>query len=739
MYGFIYIRQHPSYSHISYKCCKLGKATNYVDRDSTYATGEIVRGIFTNIYEVPIEKMDTIEKLAHMAFKEYNVRFDGGQEFYTINIIDMLDSFFNKINNILKIKTRKLDQNEINDMIRTKRKKTIKDDEDDEIDYLYELYKNSSSSSSSSSSFSPRKDQEEIINKALDYYKDPMNTKGILVIPCGVGKTMISLWLSLRLDINLKNILIGVPNKLLLKQWEKVVKLLCPNFECFLVDGDIDAKQIKDYIRTNFNKKYIVITTYASSFKFSLLKDLKDFNFDIKILDEVHHLTSKKNEEQRKTFIKILDVKSNKQISLTATLKILEDYNDYDKSDEKDEKEHYISNNSIEYFGQIIDKKSLLWAINEKIVCDYVIQTIITSEENFTEKFDYLSIEDDIEKRLFISAFVALKSIKEGCSHHLLIYNNNKQNSLKLISYINIVKDLLNIENLDLFFSSYHSDMKQEEQKRILKNFENSKYGVISCVYCLGEGWDFPTLDGVVFAENMSSNIRIVQSALRASRKNKLEPEKITKIILPVLYKDDFLEDENNEDLKKVKEVIYQMSMEDETIVEKIKVFKVDNDQKRENQEEKDEKEKYEFGQYDEVMTKLLKLKTTSRIQLDLTYQKTKKIIKTYHLQSKEEYYELYKKDARLPEDPEETFGKTFLGWFDYLGIEIKDKYYNLEDFCKKINEYIKENNIYEIKDLEMVCKLDIKYPPYDLWTEYYKVNSILEIINLESRKTRKK
>jgi ERCC4-related helicase len=39
----------------------------------------------------------------------------------------------------------------------------------------------------------------------------------------------------------------------------------------------------------------------------------------------------------------------------------------------------------------------------------------------------------------------------------------------------------------------------------------------------LGEGYDNPLINGVVFAENMSSNIRIVQSALRASRKNKLE------------------------------------------------------------------------------------------------------------------------------------------------------------------------------------------------------------------------
>ena len=67
------------------------------------------------------------------------------------------------------------------------------------------------------------------------------------------------------------------------------------------------------------------------------------------------------------------------------------------------------------------------------------------------------------------------------------------------------------------------------------------------------------------------------------------------------------------------------------------------------------------------------------------------------------------------------------------------ENYYELDDFSKKINEYIKENNIYDIKDLEKVSKLDKKYPPYELWTEYYKVNSILDLIELVSHKTRKK
>jgi ERCC4-related helicase len=138
----------------------------------------------------------------------------------------------------------------------------------------------------------------------------------------------------------------------------------------------------------------------------------------------------------------------------------------------------------------------------------------------------------------------------------------------------------------DLYYSNYHSEMKSKDQKEIINNFEKAKFGIITCVYCLGEGYDNHNIDAVVFAENMSSNIRIVQSALRASRKNKHQPNKITKIILPILNKDDWLENNINPDLKKVREVIYQMGLENETITQKIKVFRIEIEKQKPREKE---------------------------------------------------------------------------------------------------------------------------------------------------------
>ena len=113
------------------------------------------------------------------------------------------------------------------------------------------------------------------------------------------------------------------------------------------------------------------------------------------ILDEAHHLTSSnmKIENTTKRYIQTLKIPSIKQLSLTATIKQLET-NDNDKI--------VISNDNVKYFGEIIDRKCLLWAINKDIICDYGIQTIITTMEKYY--FYYISryaLFNHIRRRIY--------------------------------------------------------------------------------------------------------------------------------------------------------------------------------------------------------------------------------------------------------------------------------------------------------------------------------------------------
>jgi superfamily II DNA or RNA helicase len=321
-----------------------------------------------------------------------------------------------KITNYLQsinIIYRELSSNEINELVRVKRDKTI--DTNQKIPYDYQL---------------------QIINKAKNYFTS--NNKGLLVLICGVGKTLISSWITK--ELGYKKIVIGVPNTVLLEQWENEIKNIFSEYKILKVQSGIDIKEIQKFMKNN--DLIIILTTYASSYK---IRSLDNHNFDMKICDEAHHLTTSNMNfnEITKDFVEFLKIKSNKQLSLTATLKYLQN-SDPDKNT--------VSNESIEYFGDIIERKSLLWAINKNIVCDYQIQTILSDKAELEKYLDELEIETESDARLFLSAYASLQSINLGKSHHLLIYSNNKENSIKIIRFIinrlmiffNLIKENIN-------------------------------------------------------------------------------------------------------------------------------------------------------------------------------------------------------------------------------------------------------------------------------------------------------
>ena len=57
--GYIYLRDNAWYK--SENTIKLGIASNTKERDGTYVTGEIIRGEFIKVFEVPHDKMRVID------------------------------------------------------------------------------------------------------------------------------------------------------------------------------------------------------------------------------------------------------------------------------------------------------------------------------------------------------------------------------------------------------------------------------------------------------------------------------------------------------------------------------------------------------------------------------------------------------------------------------------------------------------------------------------------------------
>ena len=271
--NFIYIREHKNYYYDKKILCKLGKTKNLKERDAVYITSEIERGKFTNVFHIFNENLDKIEKNLQDNFSSLNFYRNGGKEFFEIEIIDLIESYFIEMG----VRFHKLT--------------------DDEIDRLIWKKKNNFNK------IKPRDYQIEIIDKAIKYFDK--NDMGYIVATCGVGKTLTSLFISRKL--NYGKILIGVPGKLLIEQWEiSLMKLGYKNIH--KIKSGVNEKKIKKILEDN--DEVVIITTYHSSYKILNVANNINYWFDIKILDEFHHLTTmdKKKSNDKKCFVKILEI-----------------------------------------------------------------------------------------------------------------------------------------------------------------------------------------------------------------------------------------------------------------------------------------------------------------------------------------------------------------------------------------------------------------------------------------------
>lgn len=182
MAGYIYIRCHEYYD--IYNVCKLGKTINLHARDSQYATGEIVRGFFLVAYEVQDSILDDLEIILQIKFMGYHIIYDGGTEFYSKQIIGLIEHILSELNVQYKI----LRKDDILNIVEEHNKKSIKCTSNICIPYDYQL---------------------ATISDIIKFYSDPDNTICNILWACGSGKTKLALFLIKYMRV--RSVVIGVP------------------------------------------------------------------------------------------------------------------------------------------------------------------------------------------------------------------------------------------------------------------------------------------------------------------------------------------------------------------------------------------------------------------------------------------------------------------------------------------------------------------------------------------------
>ena len=560
--------------------------------------------------------------------------------------------------------------------------------------------------------------QIEALNNIEKYLKKNNICK--IIWACGLGKALLGILTAIRINSNLT--LIGVPNINLQKQMYNEIINICGNIPILLINSNnylsCDIHKINEFININNNK--FIITTYTSCHY------LSNKFFDLKIGDEAHHLVGNELEKTKNYFHKI---KSCKTLFMTATEKII----DNNKS-----KNIIYSMDDKNIFGECIDNKSINWAIKNKKITDYNIIIIKNTELEIFNIIKKLSILDKKiydNKFLLLSAYISLKSIETfNDLTHIIIYTNKTENAELVKEFIDIILkyNIININKENYYNNALHSNIKININDEI-NNFYKSSWGIISCVYIFGEGFNCPKLNGVVFSENMESDIRIVQSSLRPNRLDINNPNKKAYIIIPYIETD-------NISFEKCRKIISKMRNVDETIEQKINVFTLSNNLYNNTKEYNNDYE-YLIVNENELTNIMIKLKYTKSLLSSYSdeedeYKYIQSLNKQLKINNKDEYYsdKIKKNHIMYIYDPPEYFTKkgVWTNWYNFLGIDttnfIQSKN-DWEDFCKK-------NNVKTLDDYNNLCNINKQLPKYP--NEFYNnfTNIIFELnLNIKRRR----
>jgi superfamily II DNA or RNA helicase len=537
----------------------------------------------------------------------------------------------------------------------------------------------------------PRAHQIEFIDKALIYYKE--NKHGKLIWAPGTGKTLAAIYLMK--ECAAKKILFAVPRLNLQEQLYREIECVFTNtnnIKCIGsgINSTTDAADIKKFMSIARDHK-IIITTFESCHL------LTDYYFDFKIADESHHLV-------KNSYPTFHNIVSDKTLFMTAT--------------EKYSAEGYCMSNAVQ-FGKIIDERTVKWAIDEKIITDHVVLIIENTDEEIIE---IISQFEDIKNiRLFMAAYATLKAMEIYDDFtHSFIYLNNTENADLTKQYIDIIlnKKILKFNSDGFYNKALHSKIKISLHAE-KADFIAQKRGIISCVEQFGEGTNVKELNGVSVAENIESEVKVIQYLLRAHRKCEKLPNKKAYIILPYILSD-------KKSMSKIINILMELRNIDENIISKVNCSKLVN---RKNNKNENEILNIEINNDCRVL-ELIKLKVEDDdfIKLGLTreerrYRTLKKFNKGYNICSRENYYE--NKDLfgiSFIEDPKKEFLNSWRGWYDFLNYDTSLFIQNIDDWKKYCNEL----KIYDRETYEKINDVKLPKMPDEFYVDFISINYYL-------------
>lgn len=360
--------------------------------------------------------------------------------------------------------------------------------------------------------------QIEATIKLKDVFIGQNKYRAVLQLPCGLGKTLISMIVGL----NFNQVIIVSPLKEYciqnLDRFKSEVKY--NNYKELLIDtdGTRDLDEIKDFIKNN--NKILFSVCYKSCDILS--KILSNLNNYLIIFDEFHNIS--KNDIMGLNETGIYDIlnSDSKILFMSATPKIY--------CLDKDEDDNEELNKDI--FGEIEYKIEMSNAIKNKQICDYelYIPDIQLNNQPFIDDIKKEININHLNNDINIKCNFILRGLLTTGSNKTIIYVRTHEEAY------NFKESLTTLNNyfyMDLSIDTILSSDNKQKRLTKLNNFKSfNGFSLIISVDILNECIDIPSCDSIFITYPTTSKIKIIQRICRANRKDKYNPDKISKIFI---------------------------------------------------------------------------------------------------------------------------------------------------------------------------------------------------------------
>ncbi len=373
----------------------------------------------------------------------------------------------------------------------------------------------------------PRPHQIEAINATKEYFSDPKNARGKLIMACGTGKTYTSLKIMEALDPKITLFL--APSIALLSQtFREYAQEKSDPFYASIVCSDDKTGQSKKNKSKNEdnddikfselpikpstrledilnvyekaqkeNKRFIIFSTYQSALRIKEAQEAGLNGIDLIICDEAHRTVGamySTNERDDKNAFTLChsdeNIKATKRLYMTATPKV---YSESSKAKAKEKDNVIYSMDDAQTFGSEIYTLNFERAIALDLLTDYKVIILAVRSENLSgvtnsvnKKISQLEAKGTkLDKKLINNEFVCkIVGTHKGLAKQDVIAlddENQEDNDLKnkadtFVSQraISFCKSIQTSKNIKDSFETIMECYDEELKKKSFKNLQIS-------------------------------------------------------------------------------------------------------------------------------------------------------------------------------------------------------------------------------------------------------------------------